>query len=429
VTQAPELTRVLFSDLLGLCHGMTVPSARAKHPTHYAITVMVQGLDLQFLELDGYSTASGFPDMEGRLDETSTRPGWGPHETQVGLADLYRADGSLLPLCVRGRLREMVARWQSIGLDPLAGIEMEAYLLAGPSVADGPLQVPAHRVYGTGPGADPSGLLTEIALAAEASGLGVEGINSEFDAGQVEAAIGYRDALGAADCALLFRELVRETAAARGLGATFMARPFDATVGNGMHLNLSACDSEGQNLFADTRDPDGLSAVCRYAIAGILAHHRSMTALFAPTVNSYKRLRPGMLAGYVASWGLDNRLASVRVPGQRGQGTRIEHRTPDGSASPHLALLAMLAAGLDGIERELPLPPPGIGDVESVPGDAQHTPHSLAEALDELAADDVLTSALGPDMTAAFVGLKRQELQAWDRAVTDWETSTYGRVY
>jgi glutamine synthetase len=429
VTQSTDLTRVLFSDLLGLCHGMTVPSARAKHPTHYAITVMVQGLDLDYIELDGYSTASGFPDMEARLDETSMRPGWGEHETQVALADLHRTDGSVLPLCVRGRLREMVRRWQARSLDPQAGIEMEAYLLAGPAVSDGPLAVPSHRVYGTGPGADPSGLLTQIALASERSELGVEGINSEFNPGQVEGAIGYRDALAAADAAMLFRELVRETAAARGLGATYMARPFDGHVGNGMHLNISACDGEGRNLFADTDDPDGLSTTCRHAIAGVLAHHRAMTALFAPTVNSYKRLRPGMLAGYVASWGLDNRLASVRVPGQRGQATRIEHRTPDGSASPHLALLAMLAAALDGIERELPLPAPGIGDVESAPGDAEHTPHSLAEALDELEADEVLTTALGPDMTSAFLGLKRKELQAWHSAVTDWETATYGRVY
>lgn len=429
VGDATDLTRVLFTDLFGLSHGKTVPSSRAKHPTHYAITVMVQGLDLEFIELDGYSTQSGFPDMEGRADESSLRPGWAPGETQIGMADLFRADGTPLPLCVRTRLRDQVEVWRSRGLDPMAGIEMECYLLDGPRVSDGPLQVPWHRVYGTGPGADPSGLLTQIVQAAETSQLGVEGVNAEFSPGQVEGAIGYRDAVGAADAAFLFRELVREIAASHGRGATFMARPFATTVGNGMHLNLSACDGEGQNLFADTHGEDGLSDLCRHAVAGLLEHHRGLAALFAPTVNSYKRLRPGLLAGYYATWGLDNRLTSVRVPGQRGQSTRIEHRTPDGSASPHLSLLGMLAAALDGIERELPLPPAGTGDAESHPVTDVHTPHSLAQALDELAADDVLTAAMGPDMTAAFLTLKRREVEGWDQAVTDWETDVYGRIY
>ena len=420
-------TRLLFTDLLGLSHGKTVPSSRAKDPTHYAITVMVQGLDLEFIELDGYSTSAGFPDMEARLDEPTLRPSWSGGD--IALTTLHFSDGRPLPLCARGRLRSMIDRWRSHAWEPMCGIEMEFYMLAGHTVADGPLEVPWHRVYGTGAGADPSGLIDAIAVASERSCLDMEGMNAEFNPGQVEAAVSYRDALGAADAAFLFRELVRETALGMGLGATFMARPFGGSVGNGMHLNLSASDIDGQNVFVDTSEPDGLSQVCRWAVAGLLEHHAALTALFAPTVNSYKRLRPGMLAGYWGTWGLDNRLTSVRVPDQRGQSTRIEHRTPDGAASPHLALLGMLAAALDGIERELPLVEPAHGDAESNPMTDVHTATSLSEALALLAGDGVLVDALGPDLTAAFIALKRREIADWEQSVTDWEVDTYGRIY
>jgi glutamine synthetase len=423
-----DQTRLLFTDAFGLSHGKTVQSARANDPTHYALTVMVQGLDLQFIEVPGYSTDVGFPDMEARLDPGTLRPAWGG-AGEVGMCSLTHADGRPLPLCLRTRLREHVARWRDLGLDPQIGVEMEFYLLAGPTVADGPLPVPAHRVYGTGYGADPSGLLDAIVQAAQDSELDLEGCNAEFDPGQVEAAISYRDALGAADAAFLFRELVHDLALEHGVGATFMARPFADSIGNGMHLNLSASASDGHNVFHDPDDADGLSQSCRWAIAGLLEHHGALTALFAPTVNSYKRLHPGLLSGYWANWGLDNRLTSVRVPGQRGPATRIEHRTPDGTSSAHLAVLAMLAAALDGIERELAPPAPATGDAESDPGTAVHTPHSLVDALDLLEKDSVLTEALGPDLTTTFLGLKRREIEAWDRTVTDWETSTYGRVY
>ncbi len=430
MTSTDDLTRLLFSDVLGLSHGKVVPSSRIKHPTHYASTVMVQGLDLEFIELESYSTDAGFPDMEARLDPSSLRPSWLEGSTgQIGMTDLFRADGRPLPLCVRTRLQEMIGRWRARGLDPVCGYEMEFFLCDDPTLASGPMRVPWHRVYGTGPGADPSGMINEIAAAAERAELHIEGVNAEFHPGQVEAALHYSDALQAADAAFLFREMVREIALAKGKGATFMARPFADAVGNGLHVNLSANDRSGDNAFDDAEAPEGISKLCRHAIAGLLEHHAQLTALLAPTVNSYKRLRPGFLAGYHATWGLDNRLTSLRVPGQRGQATRIEHRTPDGSASPHLALLGILAAALDGIERELPLCPPAMGNAEAEPHTDTHVASSLSEALDLLEGDEVLVDALGADLTKVFVTLKRQEIDRWEAAVTDWEVNTYGRVY
>jgi glutamine synthetase len=416
---------ILFPDLLGLAHGKTVPDARLDHPTHYAITVMVQGLDLEFLETANYSTSAGFPDMEARYEEGTLRP-WGAR--RVGLANLHFADGRPLPLDSRRALRGVMDRWRERGLTPMSGYEMEFFLLAGRQPLT-KLPVPDHRVYGIGPGADPTGTLEAIAEAAEAADLRVEGVNSEFTPSQVEVSLQYQDAMTAADNAFLFRIIAREVARRNGIDVTFMARPFGDAVGNGMHVNMSLNDADGRNALIDESDPNGISDVAKSFVAGLLDHHEALAAFAGPTVNSYKRLVPGMLSGYWANWGLDNRISTVRVPGQRGSGTRIEHRMADGAASPHLLTAALFAAGLSGVERSLPLPEPQVGDADAEPNTDRHTPHSLSEALDALAADSVLQTYLHPDLVEVYIELKRKECDRWAAAVTDWEQNEYSRVY
>ncbi len=417
---------VVFPDLLGLLHGKTVPSHRVDHPTHYAITVMVQGLDLEFLDTDTYSASAGFPDMEARLDPETVRPWIG--DRRIGLAHLHRADGRDLPLDSRRQLSVICDQWRALDLEPIAGFEMEFFLLESrkPLVK---LDVPDHRVYGIGPGADPTGTLEVIAAAAERAGLQVEGVNSEFTPSQVEAALHYQPALIAADNASLFRELVRQIATSRGIDTTFMARPFGDAVGSGLHLNMSLADVAGRNAFIDADDQHGISALSRHFIAGLLHHHEALAAFAAPTVNSYKRLTPGMLSGYWANWGLDNRLCTVRVPGQRGEGTRIEHRMADGTASPHLLAAALFAAGLHGVREKMPLSDPQVGDADERPNTDRHVPTSLTSALDALEADTELRAFFEPDIIEVYLGLKRKEWSRWELAVTDWEQSEYARVY
>ena len=417
---------VVFPDLLGLTHGKTVPGHRLEHPTHYAITVMVQGLDLEFLDIASYSTSAGFPDMEARVDPTTIRQ-W-THGRQTAMASLYRTNGDPLPLDSRRQLKVICDQWSARGFTPMAGFEMEFFLLESrrPLVK---LPVPDHRVYGIGAGADPSGTLEAVAELAEQAGLQVEGVNAEFTPSQVEAALHYQPALAAADAALLFRELVRTVARDRGIDTTFMARPFADAVGSGLHLNMSLANAVGDNMFAETDDAEGISATARHFMAGLLHHHEALAAFAAPTVNSYKRLTPGMLSGYWANWGLDNRICTVRVPGQRGATTRVEHRMADGTASPHLLAAALFAAGLHGVEESMPLPAPQTGDADAEPNTDRHTPHSLADSLDALEADGELRSYLEPDLVEVYVGLKRHEWQRWQQAVTDWEQQEYSRVY
>ena len=254
-------------------------------------------------------------------------------------------------------------------------------------------------------------------------------MNAEFTPSQVEAALHYQPAGAAADAALLFRELVHEVSRSRGIDATFMARPFADAVGSGLHLNMSLENSAGDNMFAEPADPEGISTIARQFMAGLLHHHEALAAFAAPTVNSYKRLSPGMLSGYWANWGLDNRICTVRVPGQRGATTRVEHRMADGTASPHLLSAALFAAGLHGVEEAMELPEPHQGDADAEPNTDRHTPHTLSSALDALEADSALCGYLEPDLVEVYVGLKRDEWQRWEQAVTDWEQSEYSRVY
>jgi glutamine synthetase len=291
------------------------------------------------------------------------------------------------------------------------------------------LPVPDHRVYGIGPGADPTRTLEKIVALAHECELHPEGANSEFTPSQVEASLHYQESLKAADAAFLFRILAREIARERGIDITFMARPFNDAVGSGLHVNTSLNDESGKNAFIDESDAYGISPLMKHFIAGLIDHHEALAAFAGPTVNSYKRLTPGMLSGYWANWGWDNRISTVRVPGQRGTGTRVEHRMADGTANPHLLTAAILAAGLSGVERELPLPDPQLGDADAAPNTDRHTPHSLAEALDALERDDELKAYFHPDLIEVYVDLKRKEIGRWDTTVTDWEQAEYSRVY
>jgi glutamine synthetase len=399
------------------------------HPTHYAVTVLTQAIDGDMPPAPGYGADVGFPDMEGRADLATRRPGWEPN-TDVVFADLFHTDGRELPIDVRRALRLTCQRWTDRGLTPMAGFEMELYLLAqDPSEGLEPLPVPWHRVYGTGPSFDPTGLGREIFETCRRCGIPVEGVNGEFHPAQMEVALHYRDALTAADDAFLFKELARELALQAGLGVTFMPRPFPRLVGSGLHVNLSFQDAQGSNVFASADDEHGLSRLGRHALAGLIAHHETLCGIGAPTINSYKRLVPGLIAGYWANWGLDHRFSTYRVPGERGQATRVECRNPDGACSPHLVTAALLAAMLHGVEEEMPLPEPQVGDADVEPNTDRHAPHSLGEALDAIEADSVLTEALGADLIRTFLGVKRTEVDRFNAAVTDWEIREYARLF
>ena len=420
-----ERIRVLFCDHLNLARGKYVPRAMAETGTlRQCVGVYAVDYERAMIPAPGSGVPEGLPDMEAVFDLDRVRPGWEPG-TGVVVADLEK-EGQPLGLCSRGALARAIAVWQKAGLAPFLGIELEAFVFERDSSGNWvPYDTPGAYVYGTGTAVDPAGLVDDIWSQAEACDFPLEAINSEFDWPQFEFTLRYRDALGAIDDIFLFRLMAREVAAKRGYLLSFMPKPLSDRGGSGVHLNLSFADKDGNNACADPAQEDGLSELARQCIAGLMHHHRSVAGLIAPTVNSYRRLRPASLAGYWANWGYDHRGVAVRVPGERGPATRIEYRVADGAANPYVAAAAMLQAARLGVESGYPLPPAETGDgLESVDTDVA-VPENLGAALDALEQDGALVSAIGALLVANHIGIKRKEWDDYLGSTTDWEMSRY----
>lgn len=432
--------RTVWSDLNGLTHGRYIPSSRIDHHTHHAVTTMSMSPEGEILPLAGYAADVGFPDLTAVARSETRRPGWEP-DTDVVVCELRYLDGEPLAICPRAALARAVDGWRAIGYEPHLGFELELFLLERDDEAVGgwtPAGGESHRVYGVGLGGDPTGLSLEYFDLVEEMGLGLEGVLSEFSPGQIEINLGYGPALDAADRVVLAKEMTREVAARRGYRATYMGRPHAMAVGSGLHVNMSIVPvSGGANAFHDPAKPEGLSTMARQSIGGLVAHHEAVAGLSAPLVNSYKRLVPGIIAGYWANWGLDNRFSTYRVPAERGSATRIENRMPCGTASPYLAAAATLNAALLGVVDGADCGQPQLGDADAAPNTDRHTPHTLAEALDAVSADTVLTEAMGPDLVAAYLALRRHEVARWESAgetwdpeqITAWELASYLKYY
>jgi glutamine synthetase len=417
--------RPMFADHLGLARSKYLPVEFAAGGTKHCMTLFTQHYDRQMTPDAPYSGfLTGMPDLEAVFDLDDVRPGW---DAGVGVvvADLHR-DGALVPWAPRTMLRRAVAAWEAIGLSPMVGIELECYLLE-PDGAGGwkAIETPAAMTYGVGALVDPHGIMDEIMATARVCGLRIESLNSEYDAPQFEITLRYDRALSAVDDVFLFKQMAQEIAAKRGLLLSFLGKPFAHLAGSGLHINLSAVDGTGANVFNDASKPYGLADVARFSIGGLLHHHEALAALCAPTVNAYKRLKPGQLSGVWANWGLDHRSVTVRVPKERDVATRIEYRMPDGAANPYVATAAVLQAALLGVQSAIEPPPIEEGDALEAANTERTTPANLGDALAALAADTALVAAVGPEFVANFLPLKRDEWKKFNDAVTDWELKYY----
>ncbi len=368
------------------------------------------------------------PDVEARFSLDDVRPGW-EKGTGVVVASITK-DGTPVELAPRSILERVIGEWEELGLSPMIGFELEAFLFE-PDGNRGwrPIHTPGSYAYGTGTSMDPTGTIDEIMETALEMGLELESVNSEYDDGQFELTLRYDKALQAADDAFLFKVMAREVAAKRGYLLSFLGKPLTERGGSGIHVNFSLLDRDGKNAFSDAEAPDGLSDLARHCIAGMVHDHTSMTALVAPTVNAYKRLRPGSLNGYYANWGVDHRGVAVRVPPAEGSGTRLEHRLADGATSVHVAAAAALVAALRGVRLELECPPAESQDCITGADADMMAPPSLGAALDALESDKEFVEAFSPGYVEGFLAVKRAE---WDRYMahtTDWELEEYFPYY
>ncbi len=268
----------------------------------------------------------------------------------------------------------------------------------------------------------------------ERMGFEVEAAHHEVAHGQHEIDFRYADALKTADNIATFRFVVKHVAQQFGLLASFMPKPIFGQNGSGMHTHQSLFRGS-ENAFFDADAEWQLSKVALHYIGGLLRHARGLCAVTNPLVNSYKRLVPGYEAPVNVAWSMRNRSPLIRVPDRRGMGTRVELRMPDPSANPYLALAAMLAAGLDGVETGADWREPVNQNIREMSFRERRRlriddlPHDLHEALDELEKDDVVTAALGEHIARHFVEAKRQEWRDYITQVHAWELERYLAKY
>jgi glutamine synthetase len=351
-------------------------------------------------------------------------------------------EGEEWPYCPRTILRRMLARAREKGFEFKMGLELEYFLVV--QREDGSIEIADPYDTLDKPCYDMAGLtrrydfLTTVSRYCNELGWGNYANDHEDANGQFEQNFTYDDALVSCDRAIFFRYMVHTLAEQNGMIATFMPKPFTHLTGNGCHFHMSLWQGE-TNLFLDESDPRGLglSETAYHFIGGLKAHARASSALTAPTVNSYKRLKPGTTSSGATwspvwiSYGYNNRTQMLRIPGPG----RIEDRTIDGSCNPYLAAAAVLAAGLDGIERGLDAGEPNsenlyaFGYEELRARGLQSLPANLLDALGEAERDDVLREALGrgrdEDYLDYYVRVKRDEWFRYHEQVTPWEIREY----
>ncbi len=422
-----DRVRYLWPDHLGLARGKYLSTARAAEGSNHCVALFSLQLNREMIPFPGAHHES-FPDVEARFDLETIRPGW-EEGTGVAVASITK-DGAPIELAPRSILERVVGEWNAIGYEPMVGLELEAFLFE-PDQNRGwrPIHTPGSYVYGTGTAVDPSGTIEEIMQTAHRMDIELESVNSEYDDGQFELTLRYGPALQAVDNAFLFKVMAREVAAKRGYLLTFMGKPITDRGGSGIHVNFSLLDDKGDNALADPSAPDGLSVLARQCIAGIVGDHVSMAALVAPTVNAYKRLRPGSLNGFYANWGFDHRGVALRVPPADGSATRLEHRLADGAASLHVATAATLVAALRGVTHELDCPPAETQDCITGADADVTVPPDLGRALDALEEDKDFVEAFSPAYVEGFLAVKRAEWARFSHHTTDWEITEYLEYY
>lgn len=419
VTDTFRRYRVLWPDQFGLARGKYLPAAAAKGGTSFSAAVFMQSYDQNLYSVEVAARPDGLPDISAQFPLSEARPGWEP-ETGIVVADLFYGQEPY-PIASRHALKDSLSIWNNRSVRPLVGLAITGYVMQrGDKNRWVPIDTPSSYLYGTGALVDPSGLLYDIMAMADGSGIAVESVNSDLDRAQFEICLPVADALRTVDNLFLIRELARELAAERDLRITFLPKPIADRAGNGMHVSLAFEDESGENLLFDSQAPDGLSTLARTCMGGILRHHEALTAFCAPTVNSYKRLRPGEIVGLKPSWGYDHRFATIRVPPTRGARTRLQHRLADAAANPYLVVAALLQSARMGDKSRIN-PGKSLNDHrDDDPDDGRIAPSTLQAAVEALQGDGELLSAVGPRLVDNFCQLKTIEWNNFVDAEPRW---------
>lgn len=421
-----KFIRLQFTDVFGILKNVAITSRQLER-------VLNDGCMFDGSSIDGFVRIEE-SDMVLRPDTDSFEifP-WRPQQGKVArlICDVYTTDGNPYLGCPRNVLKKVLAEAESMGYQMNVGPECEFFLFH--TDADGNPTTITHDdggYFDLAPIDKGEDARRDICLALEEMGFEIEASHHEVAEGQHEIDFKYDEALRIADSIMTFRIVVKSIAARHGLYATFMPKPIYGICGSGMHVNQSLFTKDG-NAFYDPNGELELSSIAYSYIAGIMEHIQSMAAVTNPTVNSYKRLVPGYEAPCYVAWSGQNRSPLIRIPASRGAGTRVEVRSPDPACNPYLSIALMLAAGLDGIKKNL-TPPPAVNKnifkmsteemdklgVTSLPG-------NLYDALQSYKSDELVKATLGDHIFKTFYDFKIKEWDSFKTAVHPWEIEKY----
>ncbi|QDF96365.1 glutamine synthetase [Azoarcus sp. DD4] len=448
-----ELVRFAFPDQHGVLRGKTLVAEAAKDALRDGVnmTTTLLAKDTSHKTVfPVFSTGGGFdfPGMQGGADFTMVADPdtfkilpWA-HKTGWVLCDAYMADGQPSPLSTRQILRRAVSQLDELGLEFIAGLEVEFHVFR---LDDPKMALPDSGQPGTSPAVSLLShghqYLTEqrydgvdtvmelLRTTIQGLELPLRSLEIEFGPSQFEITFGPTAGLAPADAMVLLRSAVKQVCRRYGYHATFMCRPkIPNVMSSGWHLHQSLKSKrDGRNVFVPETAGEDLSEIGRHYLGGLLAHACGSAALASPTINGYRRYRPFSLAPDRAVWGRDNRGALLRVLGGVGQSaTRIENRIGEPTANPYLYLASQLFSGLDGIHRRIEPGPSADSPYETA---AAPLPRTLGDALDALRADNYLCEQLGRRFVDYLCHIKEAEIARFNLEVSDWEQREYFEMF
>ncbi|MDO4268935.1 MAG: type I glutamate--ammonia ligase [Eubacteriales bacterium] len=423
-----EFIRLQFTDIFGMLKNVAITASQLSRALDNRC--MFDGSAIEGFVRIEESDMYLYPDY----DTFEIFP-WRPQQGKVArlMCDVYRPNGEPFEGDPRYVLKKVLREASDMGYTFCVGPECEFFLFH--TDEEGRPTTNTNEMAGyfdVGPIDTAENVRRDIVMNLEEMGFVVEASHHELAPGQHEVDLEYMDGLTAADNIVTFKMAVKAIARRHGLHATFMPKPKAGVNGSGMHINMSLADKNGQNLFVDETDKNGLSRAAYEFMAGILAHMREITLLTNPLVNSYKRLVPGYDAPVYVAWSASaNRSALLRIPCSRGEETRLELRCPDSAVNPYLALAACLAAGLDGIRKHMEPPASVDTNIFVMPEEKirelqiERLPETLGDALEAYEGSSFVRQVLGGHVFTKYLEAKRTEWKKFRAEVTDWEVEEY----
>ncbi|MGB3416913.1 MAG: glutamine synthetase family protein [Mesorhizobium sp.] len=417
-------------DQAGIPRGKMMPSKKFTSNTSLALPSAVfmatisggypeDGNGFQYPEDDG--DLKLMPDLS-----TLTVVPWEEDPTAAAICDLVHQDGRSVAFAPRNVLKRVIGAYDKLGLKPVVAPEIEFYLVQKNPDPDYPLTPPvgrSGRAIGGGAGYSIAGvnefdeLIDDIYHFSESQGLEIDTLIHEEGAGQLEINLRHGDPVELADQVFMFKRTIREAALKHEIYATFMAKPIQGQPGSAMHIHQSIIDKKtGRNIF--TADDGSETGAFTHFIGGMQKHVPNALAMFAPYVNSYRRLTQGASAPVNTMWGYDNRTTAFRVPRSDPAARRVENRIPSSDANPYLAMAASLACGLIGMKNKAVATPPVVTTANE---DQIDLPRGLLEAVDLLEADHELCEMLGKPFTTTYAAIKRAEFETFMEVISPWE--------